>query len=236
MNTRSNDVRRAKGKTMTVGCAPPPIRSPATCPSPLKGMKVDDLGAVVRAYKLNCRSRSQEELDSFASEIDLSAAIERAGLAQRPDFKRYSHQWRIPGAVLKEASKQLRRARLERARDFNELYGLVRRTIGSIFGIGELTTYDTALRIGARLGLEPRQVYLHAGTRRGARALGLDSRAATLSMSEIPQALRVLKPREVEDCLCIFKDSLSAPARRQRREATATSGQRRRRTQRAAGR
>jgi hypothetical protein len=42
--------------------------------------------------------------------------------------------------------------------------------------------YDTALRIGAKLKLFPTKVYLHAGTRLGARALGLDDSAATLKV------------------------------------------------------
>ena len=39
--------------------------------------------------------------------------------------------------------------------------------------LGELTVYDVAHRIGAYLQLEPDVVYLHRGTRIGARYLGL---------------------------------------------------------------
>ena len=56
-----------------------------------------------------------------------------------------------------------------------------------------------------------RQVYLHAGTRLGACALGLGASTA-LAVSESPRELRVLKPHEVEDVLCIFKDELKARA------------------------
>ena len=35
----------------------------------------------------------------------------------------------------------------------------------------------SSFRIGAKINLFPTKVYLHAGTRRGARALGLDDRA-----------------------------------------------------------
>ena len=41
--------------------------------------------------------------------------------------------------------------------------------------MGELVVYDTALRIGARFGLEPEKVYVHRGTREGVRKLGLDA-------------------------------------------------------------
>jgi hypothetical protein len=93
-------------------------------------------------------------------------------------------------------------------RSFHELYGIVRDRIGGIRGVGELTVYDTALRIGGKLGLEPDRVYLHSGTRVGARNLGLNWRAAFLQVSDLPAKLRVLKPREVEDLLCVFKDEL----------------------------
>ena len=49
------------------------------------------------------------------------------------------------------------------------------REIGFIFQafnlIGDLTVYDISTRIGAFLKLEPNRIYLHAGTRIGARAL-----------------------------------------------------------------
>jgi hypothetical protein len=63
-----------------------------------------------------------------------------------------------------------------------------------VTGIGELYVYDTALRIGAKLGVFPEKVYLHAGTRIGVRNLGLDARRTALRMASLPRALRRLKP------------------------------------------
>jgi hypothetical protein len=74
---------------------------------------------------------------------------------------------------------------------------------------GSLTVYDTTLRIGARLALEPSKVYLHAGTLAGAKALGLDWRGGTIEMSQLPAELRTLAPREAEDVLCIYKDKFA---------------------------
>jgi hypothetical protein len=69
--------------------------------------------------------------------------------------------------------------------------------------------YDTALRIGAKLGLEPEVVYLHRGTRRGVRALGLDADRTFVALGELPHELRALRPHEIEDCLCIYKTELA---------------------------
>ena len=91
---------------------------------------------------------------------------------------------------------------------FDELIALIHDLTEPIPGIGELAVYDTALRIGARFGLEPTRVYVHAGTRDGARALGFDGRRTTIEMDELPEPLRGLSAREAEDLLCIYKHSL----------------------------
>ena len=67
---------------------------------------------------------------------------------------------------------------------------------------------DTALRIGAKLGIRPDRVYLHRGTREGARALKLDASQATIDVSQLPPAFQRLDAREIEDCLCIYKEDL----------------------------
>ena len=65
------------------------------------------------------------------------------------------------------------------------MHDIVSDVAADFHGIGSLTVYDTATRIGAFLKLEPDRVYLHAGTRDGARALGFDQRDS-LSASELP--------------------------------------------------
>ena len=136
-------------------------------------------------------------------------AITQAGLAHRPDGKRWSHQRRIPPAVLERATRRLHQALLRSARSFADLIARVNAAVRSVRGIGELYVYDTALRLGAHLRLLPREVYLHAGTRHGARALDLDYRAKSLSPTELPAALRRLRPYEIEDVLCIYEDWLA---------------------------
>jgi len=166
------------------------------------------LDLIVRIYIALYRPHSDEELGSFRAEPTVAAAIERAGRAITPAGKRYSHQRRLPGALLAKAAKELRRARVGHATSFDDLHERVASAIGVLHGIGELTVYDTALRIGAKLGLLPTKVYMHTGTREGARALGLNWKAMSLPVRELPPELRTLKPHEIEDCLCIFKDKL----------------------------
>lgn len=63
-----------------------------------------------------------------------------------------------------------------------------------------------ALRIGAKLELEPNYVFLHAGTRVGARNLGIRISQKLIPIGVFPKPFRKLKAREIEDALCIYKE------------------------------
>ena len=168
---------------------------------------MNDLDSVVDDYIRDHQDRAEREQRWFAIQPNLRRAVEVAALAQSPSGKRLSHQRRIPGRVLQESLRRLflKLAVLKRARNFDTVYNLVSSTIGPIAGIGELAVYDTALRIGAYLGLAPDKIYLHAGTRTGAEKLGLPISDEHLELSQLPTEFRRLKPNEIEDVLCIYK-------------------------------
>jgi hypothetical protein len=166
--------------------------------------------AIVRIYIHKIRPRARAEIDWFAGQPSLEVAIEKAALAVNSRGKRYSHQRRLKKVALKQALGALldESEAIKQARDFHHLFELIEGAVKEIPGIGELYVYDTAFRMGANLNLFPARIYLHAGTRRGARALGLDGIGATLKVSALPKAFRILEPHELEDVLCIFKDKL----------------------------
>jgi hypothetical protein len=173
-------------------------------------MEPNQLRAIAAKYVRCHRRDASRELDYFRNRRLLPTdeeAISRAALAQLPSGKRHSHQYRIPRAALLESRRRLidDLPGLRRAESFDELFELITTLIQPIPRIGLLTVYDTTLRIGARFGLEPSKVYLHAGTRIGAKALGLDVRTGTLELAELPAELRTLSAREIEDLLCIYK-------------------------------
>ncbi len=174
------------------------------------------LEAIVRTYIRKIRPRALAEINFFANQPSLDAAIEKASLAVNSRGKRYSHQRRLKRAALKQALRTLlsESGDIEQARDFDDLFRIIKAAVVPIAGIGELYVYDTSLRIGAKLNLFPTVVYLHAGTRLGARALGLTDSAGTLKVSALPREFRTLQPHELEDVLCIFKDELKTPASR----------------------
>ena len=174
---------------------------------------MDTLEGIVADYIECHRKNAEREQRWFAIQPTLEAVISIAALAKSPTGKRLSHQRRIPERVLGESRQRLLSVQspLGRADSFEALHEIVSSAIKPIHGIGDLTIYDTALRIGAKLGLEPNVVFLHAGTLKGARSLRLDISRGCVNLVELPRAFHILKPREVEDVLCIYKVALGNP-------------------------
>ena len=170
-----------------------------------------DCAAVVTHYKANFRERARLELDSFRAARTLDEAIARAALSETPAGKRYPHQRRLKRTLLDAVRIRLldRASLLIEAGSFSALYDAVSAAVRQLSGAGELYLYDVALRIGAMRGLMPEMIYLHAGTRKGAAALGLETSGRFLFKNQFDDALRELEPYEIEDVLCIYKGYLS---------------------------
>src|SRR5712691_4162242 len=185
-------MRRLKVKGRSA-CRPANVRSFRTIES------------VVESYIRNKRQGARDELRFYQHQPSLQNAIEVAALARTEAGTKHRHQARIPRSVLKKALDKLiaRADALQACKNFATLIDETQVLISPIWGIGELAVYDIAHRIGAYLGMKPQEVYLHRGTRAGARALGLDgSRRSSIALHELPSAFRRLAPYEAEDCLC----------------------------------
>lgn len=163
---------------------------------------------IINNYIREDRGGASHEMNFFNSRPNLRSAIEYAALSKLPNNNRHPHQYRRSEETLAEAESRLQAgaSELRNCPSFEALHALVRREIGPIPDIGPLTVYDVANRIGAHLNLEPERIYLHAGTADGARALGLNCRQESLGRDELPAEFRRLTPREIEDCLCLYKD------------------------------
>jgi hypothetical protein len=165
-----------------------------------------NLDPCINDYIRTCRPEAKQELEWYRRQPTLSAAIEAAGLAV-VEGRRHPHQRRLRQITLDKGTASLLRSKaaIGKAKDFHELHSLIDRLLAPIDGIGELYVYDTALRLGASLGMLPARVYLHRGTRLGARALGFEGKDV-LEMRELPKPLRRLRAYEVEDFLCIYRE------------------------------
>ena len=176
---------------------------------------------IVQRYR-EMRLDGHPELDCFRAQPSLGEALRLAGLAQNQHGQVFSHQYRVPRAARAAAANALEsgRRRVARAGSFHDLMSTVKDLLGGIAGIGPLTLYDTSVRIGAYLGILPDRVYLHAGVRDGATALGFPKSREWLDLAELPAPFQVLKPHEAEDVLCIFRDDLAALSSGRRRPST----------------
>jgi len=171
------------------------------------------LDKIVNDYICEYRHDARAEMRFFEIQRSPSAAIRKAALCMLPSGKRHPHQRRIPKAVLEQAAARLQAIgpSLAKAGDFGDLHRLVERQIGGIHGIGALTVYDIGHRLGAYFGKAPELVYLHAGTRTGARVFNVSGDSA--DPKNLLNAFSRLTPAEIEDCLCIYKDELRNGAR-----------------------
>lgn len=141
------------------------------------------------------------------------------------------HQNRIPNDVVKDAKDALKKSvfvdaqlkskplivgnRLsESFTDFEELYDFVRSSIGNITGIGPLTVYDTAKRIGHLFDtpIYPKPyVYLSAGALDGAKVLlGRNDLKFRELTTLFEPYFGTFPSIFIEDILCIFKDKFGA--------------------------
>jgi hypothetical protein len=171
------------------------------------------LDEIVKDYIRTQRPYTGDEMKDFANEPSPSAAIRRAALCELKSGKRHDHQRRIPKWLLEQVETKLQaiRRKLSNAADFDALHRLVEQEIGGMKGIGALTVYDISHRIGTYFGKAPERVYLHAGVRVGARALGISGESFDPKI--LPKPFARLAPSEIEDCLCIYKKELQGGAR-----------------------
>lgn len=167
------------------------------------------LDAIVRHYRDYYSDEVRDEMSYFGdTTLDLSAAITRACESKSAEGKLCSHQRRVGHAILATTVLPLQReaSKLQACSSFEELHGVIETSILSLNRVGRLTVYDIAQRIGWYLGLSPEHVYLHAGVRAGARALGLNATASRLERTQFPIQLQQLSAAELEDVLCLYKD------------------------------
>ena len=189
------------------GCSHPTRAD--SCRRPKQRTRFGSLAEIVDDYKQNHQKGAIREHDHYQS-LTLEAAIKYAGWAMDGREKRYAHQRRIKRIALKNFEQQLsaKRDEIAACASFDDLYDLVWKIADPLYGAGRLLAYDTALRLGANVDKRPDRVYLHAGAKVGANNLGYPRDWKHIEVEHLRQELRGVRPEEVEDILCIYKDKL----------------------------
>lgn len=163
----------------------------------------------MRDYVRDHRGALALELGHHARLPDERAAVEAVASWRGAGGKVQARQRRMPRVAKEAAGRALRRARFAEARTFEALLRRVHQAIGGVRGVGEVTVYDAALRIGAQRGLLPGRVRLHATARESAALLGLAvARKRWLEVDAFPTALRGLAAWELERFLSSYRQEL----------------------------
>lgn len=163
---------------------------------------------LIRQYKKYNRPSLNKYLNIYKSFLKIDDVITCATLGKLPQGKKHFHQNRLKNDVMESVKNKLlrRKEEINNCSKFYQIINIVEEEAES--GFGELAIYDTSLRIGAFLGVYPEEVYLHAGTLKGAKAIGLQTQKKKIPLSDIPNGLKSLKVYEIEDFLCIYKNKL----------------------------
>lgn len=140
-------------------------------------------------------------------------------------FIRHNHQEVFIGkdgnkrGISYEISKQVRDNLIKRINDifhvrtFDQIFDIVSEC--KVKGFGELSIYDTAMRIASNMNIEPDKVYLHAGARQGMEILESkgyveqgSSQKKYVDLKDMPQSMQSLKAAETEHLLCSMKERI----------------------------
>jgi hypothetical protein len=174
-----------------------------------------DLDKIVSEYLSASWPQHEKERAWYGEQTQtLCEAIERACMSRAPTYnkkpKKSSHQSWINDCILLGAVTALKEFKGEfaQAKSFEEIIIAAKKGADQVRGVGQLCTYDFALRIGCYLKISPDVIYLHAGTRIGAEALLGKLKDSTLNVDALPDAFRKLTPDQAENVLCIYKDVL----------------------------
>lgn len=165
---------------------------------------------IVADYVCHHRPLLQADLNWFAQPGTFTATIRRAALACIRG-KLHPHQHRLPKSTIPAAANALVAVahRLRGARNFSALFSVVEQTLHPIYGAGPLYAYDTALRIGARRGLLPQVVYLHAGAKAGSIQLHIITNTRHVPLTAFSAVFNTqLRAYEMENLLCVYCECL----------------------------
>ncbi|MEM6684875.1 MAG: hypothetical protein AAF617_03680 [Bacteroidota bacterium] len=173
-------------------------------------MNEKKLVEIIHHYKQHRAAHPETWLLHCAQQNSLEEAIYEAATARNHEGKKNKHQWRLKNIDLEKFAVQLvdKADEIRKCTSFDELLDKVQRY--KINGIGILTVYDTAERIGAYLDVYPDKIYLHAGVKVGAeKVLGMPLNKEFIHKEDLPEAFQQpdLHCGAIEDILCMYKDS-----------------------------
>ncbi|MEH2411929.1 hypothetical protein [Nostoc sp.] len=172
-------------------------------------------------YCKNVYPCAEEEYSWYKQADNLRDAVRKAFLSEDKQRKVDDHQRLVGRECLCLAAKiALEHFDTQCISDFDNFNSIhqfvedVRNEVRKeVKGFGELANYDVALRISQYLGIELHEVYLHAGTTIGFRALRLNIKnRGIIPVDKFPEPFNQLSGDHLENLLCIYQEVLADPS------------------------
>jgi len=175
---------------------------------------LDSLEAIVEDWQMrfiegDAKKFRDTVVDYCVKADSFEEAVWRACYSRNELNKKHNHQSKVKNEVLmKWCDVIVARTEPRNIVSFDQLFDHLELLL--IKGIGPVTHYDVATRIGAYLKLEPEQLYLHAGVLDGWKLLHKYNEKWPFRIRRIywPRALQVLPADQVEDLLCAYRTFL----------------------------
>jgi len=167
---------------------------------------VSTLKEAVDEYIKNYQKHLQNVLALYKN-MKFADVVEFAGRLECPVCESvYPHQYHISHDTREDFSKALQKvmASLQNAKSFEDLWKIIKPLGEQTKGIGNLTAYDAALRIGFQMGIPPKDyVYAFNGATIGEGQRGQHVFPLNTFKTELTTRLTAY---EIEDFLCVFHD------------------------------
>ncbi len=172
-------------------------------------------------WRYKDREKTDQVVEYCRQAEDFPTAVRIAVESRDAQGKHHNHQSKVDINARRKFGRRIIRQAQRGAlpmTDFDELHDALDEI--KPYGIGPVTVYDVATRIGAFLGIEPTSVYMHAGVRQGFNAMvyALDRighpkadwffrnmRRDKVPVNNFPRPWDRLPADDVEDMLCTYR-------------------------------
>jgi hypothetical protein len=154
--------------------------------------------------------RELYELQRFYQSLSFHSAIEYAASGVTPYRKIHPHQRGIGVKQLRQAAVMLKKLApaVRKARTFANLFIITEAVKSDLKGLGDLWSYDTALRMSFNRGktFYPKAVFVHRSVLKGVRKIffKMPVRQRSLPLNIFPIEMQSLKPFEIENFLTVW--------------------------------
>jgi hypothetical protein len=154
--------------------------------------------------------RELHELQRFFKSLSFAAAIEYAASGVTPHRNIHPHQRRIAVKRLRQSAALLKNftAFIRKAKSFADLFVIAEAVKSEVKGLGDLWSYDTALRMAFNRGktFYPQAVFVQGAVMKGVKKIfsKIPMSGRTLPIKIFPREIRQLKPFEAENFLSVW--------------------------------